>query len=82
MRVVRVVTVHTLARQEVRKQSSNPFAPPKMHFTGKRHGKKDDRVMATLQLIYHASLFFMRDDTSRKFGFSKRFINGSALIDW
>ena len=53
-----------------------------MHFTGKRHGKKDDRVMATLQLIYHASLFFMRDDTSRKFGFSKRFINGSALIDW
>ena len=56
--------------------SKSALQRPRIAYSGKGSGSKDDRIMALLMGIYHGVLFFQRDETTRAFRLNPRVIKG------
>lgn len=57
-------------------ESKSALQRPRIAYSGKGSGSKDDRIMALLMGIYHGILFFQREETCRVFRLPRRVIKG------
>lgn len=69
-----------LAFERVVMESKDAFGRPRYTYSGKGKGAKDDRVMSLLMGLYHAVLFFRREETCRAFGLTRRLITGRPNV--